>query len=518
MVFRKIVVFSLSFFLFSCAQLGQLSGGDKDITAPIPLKIVPPTKQVFFKEQSIQITFDEYFVLNNPQQTIVLVTKHATIDAHYSKKTLHLTLDGQLQTNTTYVLYLDGTIKDLSEGNDSLLTYVFSTGSSLVSLACQFAVCDAWSCKPIEHVTVGLFDSLNQTKPVYFAKTNSMGVASLAYLKKGKYYVKAFQDLNKDLTWQANEKLGFQDSILLLDKLRSDTIPLKLSLMPEKKQPTKISFVPPGGFMIKTSYNVDSTAIVLNGNQLTTDQVKRIDVDSLQVFADVQAYTDAQFIFNSGTLKDTVICRVATKEKNSEIQLIPVFKNGQIGPHEPCSFKVYDKIQAMDFSKIRVIDPLDSLNQIPVTLDYLLNEFTLHFDRNNYKDLTIQMDQGAVTTINQKTTASFKQAISLKSAKNYGIIHVNLEAFQGNLIVDLMQSSVLVNQIRVQQVKTIDFLNVLPGEYHFRVIQDENSNGKWDSGNIDVFVQPENVYLFSTPLTVRANWELNVNLAPASTN
>jgi hypothetical protein len=320
------------------------------------------------------------------------------------------------------------------------------------------------------------------------------------------------------MAWQVNEKLAFRDSIILTDKLGSDTIPLKLSLMPEKIHTTKISFIPPGCFSVKASYDLDKVGILLNGQKVSADNIKHIDRDSLHLFAAVQTYSEVQFVLETETIKDTVTCKVSTKEKKTETQLIPAFKNGQIGPHEACSFQLNDIIQGIDTSKIRITDPLDSLNEIPVTVDYLLNELTLHFERKNYKDLIINLGQGAVTTSNNKTSSLLKQPISLKSAKNYGIIHANLESFKGKLIVELLQGSAVVKQIQVQQEKMIDFPNLLPGDYQFRIIQDENDNGIWDGGNIDLLIQPENVYLFSTPVTVRANWELNVNLSPTNSN
>jgi hypothetical protein len=44
------------------------------------------------------------------------------------------------------------------------------------------------------------------------------------------------------------------------------------------------------------------------------------------------------------------------------------------------------------------------------------------------------------------------------------------------------------------------------------VIDDKNNNGRWDTGDLKESIQPEQVYLFSTPSKVRANWEIEVEL------
>ena len=40
-----------------------------------------------------------------------------------------------------------------------------------------------------------------------------------------------------------------------------------------------------------------------------------------------------------------------------------------------------------------------------------------------------------------------------------------------------------------------------------RVIYDENRNGKWDSGNVRLKKQPENIWINEKEITLRPNWE-----------
>jgi hypothetical protein len=41
---------------------------------------------------------------------------------------------GELSKETTYAIYLNRTVKDVHEGNDTLITYVFSTGKWIDSI------------------------------------------------------------------------------------------------------------------------------------------------------------------------------------------------------------------------------------------------------------------------------------------------------------------------------------------------------------------------------------------------
>jgi hypothetical protein len=54
----------------------------------------------------------------------------------------------------------------------------------------------------------------------------------------------------------------------------------------------------------------------------------------------------------------------------------------------------------------------------------------------------------------------------------------------------------------------------LPGEYEVRILFDKNGNGRWDTGNFPERRQPELVKPRKEKLTIRANWdnEVDINL------
>jgi len=63
----------LSIFLVtSCAQVGTISGGEKDILAPQIKKSSLKDKTVNFKDTSVSIEFNEFIVLNKPTENIFL--------------------------------------------------------------------------------------------------------------------------------------------------------------------------------------------------------------------------------------------------------------------------------------------------------------------------------------------------------------------------------------------------------------------------------------------------------------
>ncbi len=517
MVVRKILVGIFPFILIACAQVGQLTGGEQDVFAPKPVKIIPTSEQVLFKENRILLSFDEYFTLSNPQQTIILVPKDAQINATYKQKTLKLDIDGLLRDSTTYVIYLDGTVKDITEGNDSLITYVFSTGSAIDSLSCRVIVSDAWSCLPLGQVTVGFFDSINSLRPIYFAKSDQRGIAEIKHLKRGTYYLKAFQDKNKDLYWQSTEKLGFSDSVFNIYQSINDTIPLRLSMMPEKSRKTNVNFIPSGCFAIKSAYSLEQAEFIFNGKPISEKELIHIQPDSVLLFANINNLNEAPFVIKTKDKIDSIAFRIPSKDRNKSISLTPLFKTQEIAPIEPIGFSLYDLIDLVDNKKIHVFDPQDSLISINFSILVSKNEFSINFNRTNHNKITIQLDEGAVTTLNKNESRALKQKLILNTEINYGVIRVKLDHFinrKGGLIVELLQGNNTIKRQLLTNDTDCEFSSVIPGDYQFRVICDTNKNGKWDGGNIDLLEQPEKIYLFPKPISVKGNWDISIELIP----
>ena len=194
MVRKYFIVFLVGLLAASCAQVGTITGGDRDQFAPKPIApaVVPLNETTNFTANGVEIPFDEYFKLVNPIQNIRIVPPHATIEASVKNKTLTLTWKDILESNTTYAIYLNNAIKDLNEGNDTIIQYVFSTGPFLDTLSYSVAVLDAWSNLPNDECIVALYE-LNSDKLVSLAQPSN-GIAKLNYLHKGEYRAVAFQD------------------------------------------------------------------------------------------------------------------------------------------------------------------------------------------------------------------------------------------------------------------------------------------------------------------------------------
>lgn len=99
---------------------------------------------------------------------------------------------------------------------------------------------------------------------------------------------------------------------------------------------------------------------------------------------------------------------------------------------------------------------------------------------------------------------------SVMKEEELGIINLDLKkGIKKNIIVELIDSKDKLVRKRIikntQQI-TFDFLKV--GSYKIRFIIDENSNGKWDTGELNKRKQAERVLYFDKTIELKANWEL----------
>jgi len=124
----------MSLLLSACAQVGTITGGPTDEFAPRVMSASIADKQRNVKTSEQLLVFDEFIKLDQPQQRIQLMPADSRLQYELKGKTLRIIFLDTLQAQTTYTLMSNGGIKDLTEGNDSLMTWTFSTGPTLDSL------------------------------------------------------------------------------------------------------------------------------------------------------------------------------------------------------------------------------------------------------------------------------------------------------------------------------------------------------------------------------------------------
>ncbi len=513
--FRSIIFLAL--LLSSCAQVGTISGGEEDNAAPqvITHRVNPPNESVNFTAKRVEIPFDEFFRLDNPAENIRIVPPHTKIKAQMKKKTLVLSWEDTLQPNTTYAIYINNAVKDISEGNDTIIQYVFSTGETVDSLSYTVQVVDAWTNDPINKCVVGLFDpTTNYIKN--FAETAANGQAHLNYIKAGSYELIAFVDENKDLIVQSHERVGFpENSLTVIDSSMVDSIPLRLFTPLSLAKMRTAVFNHPGTLLIGATRPIENERIFLNGELIPKNQYQWIQRDSVQVFIPKPDSSFVELILSSNFVNDTAKVRVRPLRAPVPITVSAKKTNNTFAPSDTITFVTNDFIQRVDTALIEVLNTKDSVTFHSYTFETHLNELLLLVDKTDLSELNFTFNDSAIIT-NHGNNSLQKITIQLQEARKYGGLKIDLTYYTEPVLLQLYLNGKIVETRAVSEPSVPFVITELePGDYTFKVIRDANNNGQWDVGDFTERLQPERVDSYSTVSKLRANWDMEVTLIPA---
>jgi len=162
----------------------------------------------------------------------------------------------------------------------------------------------------------------------------------------------------------------------------------------------------------------------------------------------------------------------------------------------------------IDTSKIKLIDK-DSLPvAYNIKYDTIFNRYKFLINKQEGQKYKFTMLPGTFTDFYNginKDTLNYSVRTKLKS--EYGNIRVNLRNAKFPLIVQLVNNKgVVLYERYTTESPVVDFNNLIPRRYALRVIYDSNGNGKYDTGNFLLGIQPERVS-YSEPIDeARSGW------------
>jgi len=236
LVYNFLAIVAMVLFFCHCAQITSPTGGKKDEIPPRVLKYSPQNETVNFTSRTITITFDEFFVLDNASEQI-LISPILKPKPTFKTKGKSLVIDLKectLKENTTYTFFFGDAIKDYHEQNILHdFYYVFSTGDYIDSLSIHGFVKNAFDLKPQERVFVMLYTCVNDTipcdslpylvQPEYIAQTKADGSFTLKNLAERDYRIFALKDQNRNFLFDMGEEIAFLDSLITPQAIINDS-------------------------------------------------------------------------------------------------------------------------------------------------------------------------------------------------------------------------------------------------------------------------------------------------------
>lgn len=542
----------LTLLLAGCAKIVTPVGGPKDTTPPKIVKESPANHTTMFNNKSIKITFDEFVVLNNPNQTVIVSPPlKENPELSISGKSVIIKLPDSLKSNTTYSIALSETIKDFTEGNSlPIYTYAFSTGNYIDSFMLSGTLKNAVSLDASKNVYVFLYDqdidSLPMSvRPTYLTKTNVNGNFTFNNVKPGQYKIFALDDINNNLIYDLpNESIAFLSSpVETWSKPVADTLnesqkndrnqqtnaekhEIKLALFTERDSNQVLSkYINTTENLYVFPYKTDFksfSARHLSGKELNYFQLISNSQDSVYWYLKEALIDTAYYEFTvDGHFIDTVklvpfkknlkgMGRRKAKEKsalsvslsNKETIYQPLTLNFSY-PVKPGQFEItiYKLLKSGNDTIVKTVQIPDSfVRSIPI--DYNFEEKLPYsvFIRDSviwgYNGLTNDTIQARFTTKTEKDFGNLLINYSIADPSCQYIVY--LQNSKGNTI---QQNIISTNQ-------SISYAHLNPGSYKIKVIKDRNKNGRWDTGNYKEKFQPEEIFFFDKPINIRGYWDI----------
>ena len=540
-------------FILSCARQTTPTGGPRDTIPPTLIQSLPKNGTVNFEGKTIQLTFNEAVILNNPREQIIITPDIGKpVDARVKKNTVIVNLETELQPNTTYSINFREGIQDITEKNPAPnLKLAFSTGTYIDSLSISGKVTDALTTKNSKDATVALFqnDTFNifVYRPTYFTKADENGVFKIENLKPGNYYLYAYDDKNKNLVADSKtESYGFVRELLELSR-NIDSV--RVPMVRLDSRPLIITGARPSGtiFNIKASKNFENYTIrssqepvvssfgedfanirVYNTfNNLDSLAVRFTASDSIQHTIDTTLYVKFQ--------------QRVTKPESFQLQTKDLQVIGTKGTLQ-ATFQFNKPVRSINYDSI--FYRIDSVNLIHISQadlrwDSLRNMLHLKksFDKTLLPNAISSNTQQRPRASNPGTSISKKSnshefysgqaafiSVEGDSSKRLveksvpttmegtGILLVEVQTDAPNFFVELLNKDFKV-LATTRNSKKFNFEDLKPGDYQLRLVIDSDNNGKWDPGNFYENRPPESIYYYLNEkhvplLNLKANWEL----------
>jgi len=515
------------FLLSKCAQVVPPTGGKKDILPPNLLSSDPPNRTLNFTGNKISLFFDEYVIIDNITQKLI-ITPEADNPYSFKQKgtSVELNFKKKFQDSTTYTLNFGDAIKDYAEKNPAKnLKLVFSTGAALDSGRIYGTVKDLRANKPIFDALVGLYnisDTLNivKQKPFYFSRTDSSGRFTIENVQIKDYKLFAIDDKNRNLLYNSkDERIGFLSKPV---NAGSDSLNYSVSLFLSDNTPFRVQ---------RTIPKVNNYTVVFNKgiekvdvHFMNKDTIPYVVENNQQLkFFNIQPHPDTTYIRMTATdslgisAVDTI--KVTFQQQRGKDRQKDPFTMNSIPAQNKALTKNFNyelnlskPVSFIDDKKIQIIS--DSVTKEPLSnFKWSWNKYhnQIKFTaKTTPKDsIKLEFPKGSFISIEGDTLAKMTIKHPVLKEEDYGLLRgsiLNADS-STHFIVELIDQEYKILESMYSSPYT--FRNIPQGNYFLRLIMDANNNKRWDTGLPAENRQPERIIYFPEKILIKANFEIN---------
>ena len=185
-------------------------------------------------------------------------------------------------------------------------------------------------------------------------------------------------------------------------------------------------------------------------------------------------------------------------------------------PKEALSIVWNHPVLGIDISRVKLYEDSTRVQYDIITEDPALRIFNIKYEWKAGSQYRLMILDSAFTDIYDLWNDTIETSFKASDKDMFGSLTLKLtEAPSEPVVVELVSSSNrLIERKTVDQAGTVSFKQLNPGKFNLMVINDLNSNGKWDPGNYAEKLQPEPITTIEKGAEVRANWDLELEWNP----
>ena len=273
--------------------------------------------------------------------------------------------------------------------------------------------------------------------------------------------------------------------------------------------------------------NQDTLKMVVTQNISDSTGVLRQQEDTLTLLAKVpyaKRLKDKQKAFDEWKKKQDKLKKrgepyeTTMPEEPLKLEITP---SGDMDPDQNISIVAKEPLKDVDTNHVRLFSHPsgDSLwYKEPYELKRISNEeFQVKAAWKPGTEYSFEADSTAFETIYGTMSGKLKQGLKVRGEDAYASLIMTISGMQGrHIIAQLLDGQSKIVKQSFTDNGQAEFYYLKPGKYFMRIIVDANNNKKWDTGNYDTNLQPEEVYYNPDEIECKAKWDLTLTWNPLS--
>ena len=271
--------------------------------------------------------------------------------------------------------------------------------------------------------------------------------------------------------------------------------------------------------------NQDTLKMVVTQNISDSTGVLRQQENTLTLLAKVpyaKRLKDKQKAFDEWKKKQDKLKKrgepyeTTMPEEPLKLEITP---SGDMDPDQNISIVAKEPLKDVDTNHVRLFSHPsgDSLwYKEPYELKRISNEeFQVKAAWKPGTEYSFEADSTAFETIYGTMSGKLKQGLKVRGEDAYASLIMTISGMQGrHIIAQLLDGQSKIVKQSFTDNGQAEFYYLKPGKYFMRIIVDANNNKKWDTGNYDTNLQPEEVYYNPDEIECKAKWDLTLTWNP----